>query len=89
MRHGKRIGVIIPALNEERAIGRVIADIPAWVDDIVIVDNGSTDQTCGVAHAAGARVVAEPQRGYGIACQTGIAALMDADIVVFLAPGRV
>ena len=84
MRHGKRIGVIIPALNEERAIGRVIADIPAWVDDIVIVDNGSTDQTCGVAHAAGARVVAEPQRGYGIACQTGIAALIDADIVVFL-----
>ena len=84
MRHGRRVGVIIPALNEERAIGRVIADIPAWVDDIVVVDNGCTDATADVAVRAGARVVGEPQRGYGIACQTGIAALAGADIVVFL-----
>lgn len=84
MRQGRRIGVIIPALNEERAITRVIADIPAWVDDIVVVDNGSTDATADVAAQAGARVVSEPQRGYGIACQTGITSLADSDIIVFL-----
>lgn len=84
MRNGKRIGVLIPALDEERAIGRVIADIPAWVDDIVVVDNGSRDRTADVARAAGARVVSEPRRGYGVACQTGLTALTDVDIVVFL-----
>ena len=84
MRANKRIGVIIPALNEEAAIGRVIADIPAWVDEIIVVDNGSSDATVKVASAAGARVVVENLRGYGSACQTGIAALNHADIVVFL-----
>jgi glycosyltransferase involved in cell wall biosynthesis len=84
MRANKRIGVIIPALNEEAAIGRVIADIPVWVDEIVVVDNGSSDATVSVAAAAGARVVNESRRGYGSACQTGIATLTGADIVVFL-----
>jgi glycosyltransferase involved in cell wall biosynthesis len=84
MRAGKRIGVLIPALDEERAIGRVIADIPCWVDDIVVVDNGSRDRTPDVARAAGARVISEPRRGYGVACQTGLSALTDVDIVVFL-----
>ena len=84
MRLGKRIGVIIPALDEERAIGRVIADIPCWADDIVVVDNGSRDATAAVARSAGARVVSEAQRGYGIACQTGLKALSHVDIVVFI-----
>jgi glycosyltransferase involved in cell wall biosynthesis len=84
MRHGKRVGVIIPALNEEAAIGRVVSDIPSWVDDIVVVDNGSIDKTAAAAKAAGARVVSEPRRGYGAACQTGIAALNTIDIVVFI-----
>jgi glycosyltransferase involved in cell wall biosynthesis len=84
MRANKRIGVVIPALNEEAAIGRVIADIPAWVDEIVVVDNGSKDATVAVAAAAGARVVIENRRGYGSACQTGIAALGTTDIVVFV-----
>jgi glycosyltransferase involved in cell wall biosynthesis len=84
MKGGKRIGAIIPALDEEHAIGRVVADIPGWVDDIVVVDNGSRDQTAAVARTAGARVVSEPRRGYGIACQTGLAALQVCDIVVFL-----
>lgn len=84
MKSGKRIGVIIPALNEERAIGRVIADIPAWADYINVVDNGSTDATPLVARTAGATVVVEPQRGYGIACQTGLAQLPGVDVVVFL-----
>jgi glycosyltransferase involved in cell wall biosynthesis len=84
MRGGLRIGVVIPALDEERAIGLVIRDIPDWVDHIVVADNGSTDATADVARSAGATVVREAERGYGIACQTGIKALGPIDIVVFL-----
>jgi glycosyltransferase involved in cell wall biosynthesis len=84
VRNGRRIGVVIPALDEERAIGRVIADIPEWADEIVVADNGSRDRTAEVARDAGARVVYEAERGYGAACQAGIGALQAADIVVFL-----
>lgn len=84
MRKGKHIAVVIPALNEERAITRVIGDIPSWVDDIVVADNGSTDATPDVARGAGATVVREPERGYGAACLAGIAACPDANVVVFL-----
>jgi glycosyltransferase involved in cell wall biosynthesis len=78
------VAVIIPALNEEAAIGGVVAAIPAWVDDIVVVDNGSTDATAAMARDKGARVIREPQRGYGAACLAGLAALTDPDIIVFL-----
>ena len=78
------IAVIIPVLNEEKAIGRVLADVPAWVDDIIVVDNGSTDNTAARASEAGARVVREPRRGYGQACLAGMAALDYPDVVVFL-----
>ena len=84
MRNGKHIGVVIPALNEERAIGRVLGDIPGWVDRVVVVDNGSADRTRDVALAHGAEVVAEPERGYGAACQTGLARLSHMDVLVFL-----
>ncbi len=84
MLQGLRVGVVIPALNEERSIALVIADIPSWVDQIVVADNGSTDDTAGVAETAGALVVCEPERGYGAACQTGIKHLRDVDIVVFM-----
>ena len=57
MRAGRRIGVVIPALDEEAAIGRVLDAIPRWVDDVVVVDNGSTDATSLVARRHGARVV--------------------------------
>lgn len=79
-----RIGVVIPALDEEQAIGLVVAEVRPLVADIVVVDNGSRDRTAEVARAAGARVVAEPRRGYGQACLTGIAALGDVDVIVFL-----
>lgn len=77
---------MIPALDEERSIGRVLADVPeGLVDEVIVVDNGSRDRTAAVALAAGARVVREPERGYGAACQAGIAALSGRiDIVVFL-----
>lgn len=84
MRYGHRIGVVIPALDEEEAIGRVISDIPQWVDEIVVADNGSSDRTIDVAKAAGASVVTECRRGYGAACQMGIGALGPVDVVVFL-----
>ncbi len=84
MRNTKNVAVVVPALDEEKAIGHVIADIPDFVDDIVVADNGSVDETATVARAAGARVVTERDRGYGAACLAGIAALNDADIVVFL-----
>jgi len=90
MRQGRRIGVVIPALDEERAIGRVVDAIPKWVDDVVVVDNGSTDGTARVAAAHGARVVGEPRRGYGAACLAGVrsaltsAATRPPDVIVFL-----
>ncbi len=67
------IKVIIPALNEEKAVGQVIAHIPSMVEEIIVVDNGSTDRTAEVARAAGATVVSQPNRGYGYACLKGIA----------------
>lgn len=84
MRQGKRIAVVIPALNEARAIARVIGDIPDWVDDIVVADNGSDDGTPCIARRVGAHVVHESERGYGAACLAGIAACPRADVFVFL-----
>lgn len=84
MRAGARIGVVIPALDEQAAVGRVLDAIPAWVDEVVVVNNGSTDSTACVARAHGARVVDEPRRGYGSACRTGIEALGRVHVVVFL-----
>ena len=84
VRKNKTVAVIIPAMNEERSIGKVIDAIPTWVDDIIVADNGSTDATAHVAESAGARVVYETRRGYGSACLKGMAALESPDIVVFL-----
>lgn len=79
------VAVIIPALNEEQALPKVLGDIPASLKaDVIVVDNGSTDDTPRVAARCGARVVVAPERGYGTACLCGIAALRDPDIVVFL-----
>ena len=80
-----RISVVIPALNEEAAIGGVVREVPRdLVDEIIVVDNGSTDRTAEVAASAGARVVREPARGYGAACLAGARAAGDTDILVFL-----
>lgn len=79
-----RVAVIIPALNEEDAIGQVLAYLPLPASCVTVVDNGSTDRTAAIALAAGARVVGEPRRGYGAACLAGLAANTDADIYVFL-----
>ena len=78
------ISVIIPAFNEERAIGKVLDEIPHRVAEVIVVDNGSTDSTAAVAQSRGAIVVHEPVRGYGQACLRGLSALSSTDIVVFL-----
>jgi len=84
MRGDHHVTVILPALNEELAIGGVIASIPVWVDDVIVVDNGSTDSTAHIAAAHGARVASEGQRGYGAACLRGIASAGPTDIIVFM-----
>lgn len=84
---GETIDILIPALNEEKSIPRVLADIPReWVRDIVVVDNGSTDRTARRAEEGGADVVREPRRGYGTACLAGLSHLADdpPEIVVFM-----
>jgi rSAM/selenodomain-associated transferase 2/rSAM/selenodomain-associated transferase 1 len=78
------VKLIIPALNEAQAIGRVLDAIPAWVTEVIVVDNGSNDATAAVARQHGARVVNEPRRGYGMACLAGLRKLGEADVVVFL-----
>ncbi len=80
------ISVLIAALNEEVAIGKVVRAVPRdLADEIIVVDNGSTDRTAEVAAAAGACVVREPRRGYGRAFRAGLRSLStDCKIVVFL-----
>jgi glycosyltransferase involved in cell wall biosynthesis len=68
------IDVIIPALDEERALPPLLEELRAQtVRRVIVVDNGSRDRTAQVARAAGARVVEERHRGYGAACLRGIA----------------
>src|SRR5947207_11420078 len=81
----KRVALVIPTLNEEEAIGGVIAAVPTGVvDDIIVVDSGSSDRTVERARAAGARVVSLRERGYGRACRAGAEAAPDCDIIVYL-----
>ena len=67
------ITVIIPCLNEEQGIERVLQRMPAFVDQVIVVDNGSTDRTSEVARASGAEVIREEVRGYGRAYKRGFA----------------
>ena len=81
------VSVVIPALNEEEPIGDVVKSVSATgvPQEVIVVDNGSTDATGARADAAGAKVVSEPNRGYGRACASGVAAVSpNCDIIVFL-----
>ena len=83
-----KIKVIIPAYNEEKAIGNVISEIPSLVDEIIVVSNNSTDRTEEVAKKAGATVLSETKKGYGYACLKGMDYISKLeskpDIIVFL-----
>ena len=80
-----RISIIIPEFNEESSIGLVLDALPQdKIHEIIVVNNNSNDDTARVAIEHGARVVEEPQKGYGSACLKGIDELNAPDIVVFL-----
>ncbi len=82
-----RIAAIIPVLDEEGAIGQVVAAMPrGWIDEVIVVDGGSRDATVAEAGAAGATVLVEKEPGYGRACAKGAAAAAEgrAEILVFL-----
>ena len=79
------IAVIIPALNEAGNIRQLVKEILITERvEVLVVDNGSIDDTAQEAKLAGAKVVSEPRRGYGYACAAGVAATQEADILVFI-----
>ena len=74
-----KTAVIIPALNEAGNIGQLVSDLRARLPvQVILVDNGSTDNTAAQVRSAGARVVFEAHRGYGFACQCGVNAAQEA-----------
>lgn len=82
-----RVAVVIPVFNERESLPRVVADLPLpLIDEVVVVDNGSTDGTDGVARGLPVRLVREPRKGYGSACLAGAAALAASppEVLVFL-----
>jgi glycosyltransferase involved in cell wall biosynthesis len=80
-----KISVIIPALNEAGNIAALVAEVYATAPvEVIVADNGSTDDTAAAARRAQARVVSEPRRGYGYACAAGVMAARTAEVLVFL-----
>ena len=85
----QKVHVIIPAFNEENSVGKVIGDLPMnLIEEVIVVNNNSNDNTSEMAISAGATVLNESTPGYGRACLKGISYLKnkaaDNDIVVFL-----
>lgn len=81
------VSVVIPALNEEGPIGNVVRECLATgvPNEVIVVDNGSTDRTAEYARAAGAKVITEPTPGYGRACMAGVRGVSTGcEIIVFL-----
>ncbi len=81
--NGQAITVIIPCLNEEEGVEQVLQRIPQFVDQVIVVDNGSTDRTAAVAERYGAFVIRENVRGYGRAYKRGFSHAT-GDIIVTL-----
>ncbi len=97
MYKGNRVYAIIPALNEEKAIAKVVSDLLSLkqgsesneagrpvIDRVIVCDNGSSDNTTDQARNAGAYVCQQKKAGYGIACLTAISEIDDCDIVLFI-----
>ncbi|MFC2123532.1 glycosyltransferase family 2 protein [Bacteroidota bacterium] len=86
----QKVRVIIPAYNEERSISKVISEIPKnLIEEVIVVNNGSCDQTANTAEKAGATVITEQKKGYGYACLEGMSHIRlnsneETDIIVFI-----
>src|SRR5260221_11810861 len=83
----QKVAIVIPALNEEAALRRLLAELPRhFVQWIIVVDNGSSDATAAVARDASVLVASEPARGYGLACLKGFrtACSLGAELVIFM-----
>src|SRR5512142_3057886 len=83
MYKGKTITVITPCLNEEQGVEQVLRAMPEFVDEVIVVDNASTDRTSEVATSLGAKVIREDVRGYGRSYKRGFA-VATGDIIVTL-----
>lgn len=86
----KKVSVVLPALNEEESIGKIIDEVPTeeieargYQVDIIVVDNGSTDKTREIAESKGARIITEPNRGKGKAIRTAFKSV-NSDFVFML-----
>ena len=79
-----RVSLVIPALNEAECLYRLLGEVPyGMLHQVIVVDNGSTDNTAEVARSGRALVIDEPRRGYGFACAAGMAAA-NGDVLVFM-----
>jgi glycosyltransferase involved in cell wall biosynthesis len=83
MYKGQRITVVIPCLNEEQGVEQILRRMPEFVDQVIVVDNGSTDRTSEVARSLGAHVIREEARGYGRAYRRGFSCAT-GDLIVTL-----
>src|SRR5947208_16926352 len=83
MYKGRTITVIIPCLNEEQGLELMLRAMPEFVDEVMVVDNNSTDRTSDVAASLGAKVVREEVRGYGRAYKRGFAGAT-SDLIITL-----
>ena len=83
MYKSQKITVIIPCLNEEQGVEQVLRRLPDFVDETIVVDNGSTDRTSEVARSFGAQVIREDVRGYGRSYKTGFASAT-GDLIITL-----
>src|SRR4051812_45595990 len=72
MYKGLTVSVVIPCFNEEKGIAAVLRTMPTYVDEVVVIDNNSTDDTAAIARQMNARVVFENKKGYGNAYQAGL-----------------
>jgi len=83
MYKGLQVSIVIPCLNEESGLAAMLPTVPPYVDEVIVVDNNSTDRTSDIATAMGARVIHEARQGYGRAHQAGFAAAR-GDIIAAL-----
>jgi len=84
MYNNQRVVLIIPCYNEAEGLKKILSVLPYFIDEVIVVDNDSDDNTAEIAGKHGARVIFEKHRGYGSAYQAGILSLQNGDIVIMM-----